>query len=585
MITAPAISRPIRLPNDPRPLRQVVVGNVPGEVNTFVGRERELNRLRELHDEARLLTLVGPGGVGKTRLALRLEADVRGVYADGTWLVDLSPITDPALVPQALGDVLGVQQQPGLSWLGELTRALRARRVLLILDNCEHLIAACAELVEGLLRSCADVRLLATSQQPLGAAGETIWRVPPLLVPPAGVNQLDQVRSNEAVQLFVTRVRAHQPDFALGPHNAPVIADICRRLDGLPLALELVAARIATLGVAEAAARLGDRVALAVGQSHTAPTRRQTLGAALEWSFSLLSREELTLLRRLSVFVGGWTLEAAEAVCGTDDLSAATRVVDTLEQLVAKSLVIADHGELTVRYRLLEMVRAHARSQLDAAGETAALQRRHAEFALPPGGTSLGHARLDLGQTSAALKVFNEALHDARASGERVRIIRALEGYARCIADVDADAAVRLAGATDRARASLGAALWPSERRYFERWSTSARRVLGSSAYQRAWEDGHASTLDQAISMAEAFRAEPLSISSVANTLSPREREVAILLARGLTNKQVAAELVLSPATVRSHVEHILAKLDLHSRAQIGVWASQQGLLIDSIST
>ena len=211
--------------------------------------------------------------------------------------------------------------QPGHSWLSELTRALRARRLLLVLDNCEHLIAACAELVEGLLPSCPDLRLVATSQQPLGAAGETILRVPPLPVPPATISDVAEIGSNEAVQLFVARVRAHQPDFALSAHNAPVIADICRRLDGLPLALELVAARVATLGVQEAAARLSDRFALAVGRSRTAPARRQTLYAALEWSVSLLSDDELTLLRRLSVFAGGWTLEAAEAVCGSDQPS------------------------------------------------------------------------------------------------------------------------------------------------------------------------------------------------------------------------------------------------------------------------
>ncbi|HEY1291716.1 MAG TPA: LuxR C-terminal-related transcriptional regulator [Chloroflexota bacterium] len=802
----------------PAPLRALALGNIPvAEVDAFIGREHELSRLRQLQSETRLLTLVGPGGVGKTRLALRLQSELGHDFPDGTWLVDLSPISDAALVPQALGDVLGVRRQPGQSMLGELTRLLRPRQLLLVLDNCEHLIAACAELVDGLLQACPNLRVLATSLQPLGAMAETTWRVPPLSVPESTTDEPETLHASEAVRLFVARVRAHLPDFVLNDQNARVVAEICRQLDGLPLALELVAARVESLGIGEVAARLTHRFELAIATSRTAPARQRTLQAALEWSCSLLSEQELMLLRRLSVFVGGWTLAAAEVVCSDTTGLPLPAVVDTLSQLVTKSLVVADHADLMVRYRLLETVRAYGMGQLANAGETQALQLRHADFILqlaeparatlvdpdvwatlkgeednvraalewtiqakrahlglelatavfslwlysghyvegntwferllelPDGAspsaarslalsadgmllvlladyastearcrlaledqlargdgwgaglsllvlgqaalqrgdlaaadalqtdatrqiraagkpgiapllelaqiacelgqsdrarqllaqaeaaaqarqdkvalaaamhlrallaaadgavtmaaqlleqalavrgpdqqgivkslTMLGHFRLDLGQERVALEAFTEAIRRTRASGEWFWLIRALEGFARWLAPSDPAAAVRLAAATDRQRQDLGTVPWPSERRYLEEWLGRARRELGPAVYGQAWEEGQVSTLAQAISLAEALGAEPVAGDFTSSPLTPREQEVAILLARGLTNKQVAAMLVVSPATVRSHVEHILGKLDLRSRAQIAVWASRQGLL------
>ncbi len=328
---------------------------------------------------------------GKTRLALRLQTDLRGAFPDGVWMVDLSPVTDPALLPQAVGDVLGVRQQPGQSWLHELAQALRPRRLLVALDNCEHLIEACAELVDGLLRACPNLYLLATSLQPLGAASETTWRVPPLSVPTPTSHEVDELRASEAVRLFVLRVRAHLPEFVLAEHNAPLVAETCRRLDGLPLALELVAAQVERLGMAEVAARLADRFALAVGTTRTAPPRQRTLQAALDWSCSVLDDQERTLLRRLGVFIGGWTLAAAERVCNGDSLAADT-VADVLGRLVSKSLAVADHDGVTVRYRLLEIVRAHALGQLAEAGEREVLQRRHVEFLAELGERSVPEA-------------------------------------------------------------------------------------------------------------------------------------------------------------------------------------------------
>jgi len=809
MVSAPAI-------DVARPRPQPVVGNIPGEVDEFIGRKRELARLRKLQAQSRLLSLVGPSGVGKTRLALYLEQDVRSDFPDGTWLVDLSPVADPALVPQVLGDVLSVRHQSGQSILSEITRMLRPRRALLVLDNCEYLIDACAELVDSLLRSCPSLQVLATSLQPLGAAAETTWRVPPLSMPDRASRVPEALQSSDAVQLFLARLRAHLPDFVFGDHNAQVIAEICRRLDGLPLALELVAARVESLGVAEVAARLGQRFELAIGSRTRGPARQRTLRAALEWSCSLLSEQELTLLRRLAVFMGGWTLAAAETVCADADLPA-PRVVDALSQLVRKSLVVADHDELTVRYRLLETVRAHALTLLALAGETEELHDRHISFllrlvapAMPTlvdtgvavaltreednlrsaldwaiqqdqaeaglqlatgalslwlygghyvegnnwlerifdlpsaatasgirsdaliaegmllillgeyalaavrceralddyeqrgddrgvglalfelgvvalqrgnlteadalqthafprliqGGmpgvasllelgqiacelgdsdragqfiaeaeaigrarqdtvplaaamhlralvaaahgavtlaaqlleqalamrgpdqqgvakslTALGHVRLDQGLDRAALDAFAEAVRRTRASGERISLVRALEGCARWLAASNVEAAVRLAGATDAQRQSLGTIPWPSERRNLDDWLGRARRQLGASVFERAWEDGHASTLMHAVNVVEALTIEPAITATLTSSLTQREQEVASLLAQGLTNKQIAATLVVSPATVRSHVEHILGKLDFRSRAQIAVWAAQQGLV------
>ena len=814
------LARVTTLPARPRPLRlQRIVGNVPGEINTFVGRERELALLRELQAETRLLTLVGPGGVGKTRLALRLEADLSDVYRDGTWLVDLSPVTEAALVPQVVGDVLGIHQPATQTWPDELARQLRARSLLLVLDNCEHLILACAELVDRLARECPNLSVVATSLQPLGVAGETTWRVPPLVLPVASTASFAEIADSEAVQFFVARVRAHLPDFELSEQNARAVAEICRRLDGLPLALELVAARVESLGVAEVASRLTHRFDLVSVTATTAPARHRTLHAALEWSCSLLTMQELILLRQLAVFAGGWTLQAAEAVCGDDHVITDEAVVDTLSRLVTKSLIVADHDGMTVRYRLLETVRAYALNQLSPAGESRALQRRHASYmlqlaerlpsesldaaraallrpeednvraalawaidgqeaelgqrlvvaawplwmfsghfqealgwfdrvlALPAelsatstralalglcgmlrvlvgeydvavelgeaamelargntlyeslvlemlgnaalqrgdlerarllhtdsaerkrsvsssrrvsnllqlglieteygaldrvrqliaeievfgrthdqplvlaGGlhlralvasgegapstavrlleqalerrrsladqqgvvkslTTLGHVQMDLGHTDLAVAAFAEAIQGAGRSGERIRIIRALEGFARCCAERDAEAALQLASAADTQRQAMGAVPWPKERQYLSDWLGATRRALGEPAFARAWEAGQVLSLAEAVALAESLMPPPHPAPRVENSeLSPRERQVAVLIARGLTNKQVAVELVVSPATVRSHVEHILAKLDLRSRAQIAVWASQQGLL------
>ena len=316
--------------------------NLPRPLTGLVGREREAADVQRLLAENPLVTLAGPGGAGKTRLALRVAADVLADAAgqaglpagtlrplpdgrDGVWFVDLAPLADGALVPQAVAAAVGVREVPGQPLAGVLAGALRERALLLVLDNCEHLLDACALLVEALLRAGPRLRVLATSREPLRAAGEAVYRVPPLAVPaappataPADAPQApavpELVASYPAVRLFVERARAVRPDFAVTPENAAAVAHICRQLDGLPLAIELAAARVRVLTPQQMAARLEDRLTLLTGGARTAGWRQQTLRATLDWSHSLLSPPEQALLRRLSVFAGGWTLEAAEAV-------------------------------------------------------------------------------------------------------------------------------------------------------------------------------------------------------------------------------------------------------------------------------
>jgi predicted ATPase/class 3 adenylate cyclase len=354
--------------------------NLPIQLTSFVGREREVAELTPLLLETRLLTLTGPGGTGKTRLALRLATEVVEQFPDGVWLVELAPLADPALVPQAVATALGAREQPGRSPRDALLDFLRAKTLLLLLDNCEHLITACAELAETLLRAAPGLRILSSSREALGIAGETAYRVPSLPLPEAGhAPDVSVLARNDCVRLFVERATAAAPAFHLTAANAPAIAQIGRRLDGIPLALELAAARATVLPPQQIVAGLDDRFRLLTGGRRTALPRHQTLLALIEWSHELLSEPERVLLRRLSVFAGGWSLEAAQAVCG-EELGA--DVLDTLARLADKSLVeVEAPGEATeARYRLLETIRQYAREKLVAAREMEAMRDLHLDY-------------------------------------------------------------------------------------------------------------------------------------------------------------------------------------------------------------
>ena len=353
-----------------------VPNNLPRAITSFVGRERETAEIAASLAAARLVTLTGAGGVGKSRLAVHAAAALLDRFGDGVWLVELAALSDPALVPKAVASVLNVPEYPGRALPEALAGHLGNASVLLVLDNCEHLLDACAELADTLLRGCPNLRILAASQEGFGIAGEVARPVAPLSMPdPAGPAAPEELLRSEAVRLFVERATAGNPGFALSPANAQAVAGICVRLDGMPLALELAAARAKALTAEQIAARLDDRFRLLEGGSRTAPTRHRTLRGVMEWSYDLLSAGERTLLRRLSVFAGGFTLEAAEAVCSASPLPK-RGILTLLTRLVDRSLVNADVRGPAVRYRMLETVRQYAREQLTAA-EAADLRRRH----------------------------------------------------------------------------------------------------------------------------------------------------------------------------------------------------------------
>jgi non-specific serine/threonine protein kinase len=402
--TSPPPGLPVEAPSAEPTQDQPVRHNLPLQLTSFVGREREIADLTDALADTRLLTLTGTGGCGKTRLALQMAGNLVSSYADGVWLVELAPLADPSLIGQTVASLLDVHGPPNRPIDAVLADALRSRRLLLILDNCEHLLDTCAHLADALLRGCPKVQVLATSREALGIAGEVCWRVPSLAVPSEGNAMLDVLGPSECVRLFVERARAALPGFTLTSQNAPTVGQICRRLDGIPLAIELAATRVKGLSVEQIANRLDRRFRLLTGGSRAALPRQQTLAATVDWSYDLLNESERTLFNRLAVFVGGFTLEAAEEVCsvrpGAGDWglgdperpsgtpfpstqSPATSpqidVLDLLFRLVEKSLVVAEPSdEGTNRYHLLETLRQYALEKLTASDEAESIRARHA---------------------------------------------------------------------------------------------------------------------------------------------------------------------------------------------------------------
>ncbi len=346
--------------------------NLPVQLTTFIGREREIEEAKNRLNSARLLTLIGPGGTGKTRLALQLAAELLPSFSDGVWVAELAPLADPALIMQTIASVLGLRDQLGMHMDELVVDYLRAKNILLVMDNCEHLVEACAQLIDQLLHACPNLKIIASSREALGINGETIYRVPSLSLPDPAQTTPEALLRSESIQLFLARAAAVSPSFTLNDHNATAVAQICRRLDGIPLALELAAARVPVFAAEQLAARLDDRFKLLTGGSRTALPRQQTLRATIDWSYDLLLENERALLRKLSVFAGGWSFEAVEAICPELD------VLNLLTQLINKSLVIAEEEKGETRYHLLETVRQYARDKLLEAGE--AIQARDAHF-------------------------------------------------------------------------------------------------------------------------------------------------------------------------------------------------------------
>ncbi len=357
--------------------------NLPSPLSTFIGREKEIEQVKVLTTSSRLVTLTGSGGVGKTRFALRLAEVLLMDFSDGVWLVELDSLSKAQLLPYAVAGVFGVSEDQEGTVLENLIESLCTRNLLLVLDNCEHLMAASASLVETLLQACPNLHVLTTSREALGIKGEIVYQVPTLSFPDASnLPPFSAVTQFEAVRLFVESAQSLQPSFKITEENAPSIVQICQQLDGIPLALELAAARVGVLQVEQIAARLDDRFRLLTGGSRTALPRQQTLQASLDWSFDLLSETERALFRRLSVFIGGWDLAAAEEVCPDSSLPTAD-ILDLLSQLIHKSLVIigAEPGH-EVRYRLLETLRQYALGKVVGTEEWISLRNRHLAYFL-----------------------------------------------------------------------------------------------------------------------------------------------------------------------------------------------------------
>jgi len=350
-----------------------------------------------LLSDTHMLTLIGPGGTGKTRLSVRSARDVMNEYPDGVWLIDLAPVLDPNLVPRTTAITIGLREEPQRPVIDMLCDYLSIKKMLIILDNCEHLVDACANMAEQILRTAVDVRILASSREALGVAGEVTYRVPSLRLPDKDhLPSLEALNQYEAVKLFIDRATAAQPTFAVTNENAPSLAQICHRLDGIPLAIELAAAKIRVLSLDQIAKRLDDRFRLLTGGRRTALERHQTLRAAVDWSYNLLPPEEQTLFRRLSVFVGGWTLEAAESVCADESspgVIGGEDVLNLLEQLINKSLVITEEEQRESRYRMLETMRQYASEKLVESGESDTFHDRHLSFFVELAETAEPHLR------------------------------------------------------------------------------------------------------------------------------------------------------------------------------------------------
>jgi predicted ATPase/class 3 adenylate cyclase len=371
------------LPADFPPVRSLEqverVGNLPTSLSSFVGREADIEFAQRLFESARFVTIAGPGGTGKTRLAVQVASGLRDRFDRGAWLIELGAISDPKVVPQTIATILGVREKPDQPIAQTIVASVGASNVMLVLDNCEHLIEACVSVLVPILQGCPNLRVLATSREPLGISGEQVFRILGLYVPTLDeASTPDDLERFEATRLFTERARSAKPDFFITKASVKAAIQICARLDGMPMAIELAAARTRTLTVEEIDARLRDRFRLLKSADRSAAPRQQTLRALIDWSFESLNEQERILLRRLSVFAGAWNLGAAESVCGDDPIDALD-VVELLTALVDKSLVIASEFRGQARFKLTETVREYSRERLAESGEEQRIRLNHAQ--------------------------------------------------------------------------------------------------------------------------------------------------------------------------------------------------------------
>ena len=495
------------LPAEFPPLRSLdsFAHNLPVQLTSFIGREAEMTEVRRLLAENRLVTLIGTGGAGKTRLALQVAAETLAEYPGGVWQVDLAPLSDPVVVPIAVARALGLGDAAQRSTIETLIRFIEDRQALIVLDNCEHLLDACAVLVEALLRACPVLTILATSREPISVDGEVMWRVPSLSL------------AGDAIELFCDRARRARPGFRAGDEVAGTVAEICQRLDGLPLAIELAAARLRALSPAEVLAGLHDRFRLLAGGARTAVRRQQTLRASVDWSYDLLTDPERTLLRRLAAFAGGFDLDAAQAVGGGEGLQR-HQVLDQLALLVDKSLVSTEESAAATRYRLLETVRQYALEKLFESGEAEAVRTRHRDHYL----------LVAAGLEPAGREEVERRLDRVEADFDNLRA-----AFQWSLETSDAEAALRLA--------SLLQPLWLDRTRIVE---------------GRSWFD--AALYDEAAGpVAPEVRAQALADAAVLDIWTglafgkgPAEAEEAVALARQLDDPKLLARALTAAGCV-----------------------------------
>ncbi len=552
--------------------------NLPVQTTSFVGRQTALTAVERLLTGHRLVTLTGPGGTGKTRLALQVAATVASRFSDGVWLIDLAAVNDGRLVLQRVASVLGVHEEPNRPLVTTLVAALQARQMLLILDNCEHLVAACAALAEALLPACPQVHVLASSREALGSPGEVIFRVPSLSLPEAAALPGDSAARHlldaEAVCLFVDRARAVRPGFVLTAQNAAAVQQVCERLDGIPLAIELAAGQVHSLAVAQIAVRLDDRFQPQARSGHLTLPRQQTLRATIDWSYDLLDVGERVVLRRLAVLAGAWTGDLAAEICAGEGLEA-DALHAGLAALAAKSLVVEEAQAGEPRYRLLAIIRQYARDKLREAGEEEWARNRHLEVFL------------HLAEAAASqLRGAQQAVWLARLEAEHDNLRTALEWS---MAREDTEAALRLGGALwnfwyVRSHLSEG-------RRWLEAalalgpaaatpWRAQALRGAGVLAYMQGDYPRAVGHLEASLE-AQRVEGDPSGIARALNSLAavlqdqgeyPRAQalfEESLALARGLGD---------DPATAAT-----LGNLGLAAREQ-GAYDQAAALLDESLA-